>query len=87
MVLMHFQDLQEFLDKSSQGVILLTLGSMLRCSTLPKHVINAFVNTFSKLQYQVLWKIEDDLPNLPPNIIIKKWIPVKDILGNLYDYV
>ncbi|XP_075217447.1 UDP-glucosyltransferase 2-like [Lycorma delicatula] len=76
------KDLKELLDKSSQGFIVLSLGSMLRCSTLPKHVINAFIKTFSKLPYLVLWKIEDDLPSLPQNVITKKWLPVNDVLAH-----
>ncbi|XP_075217442.1 UDP-glycosyltransferase UGT5-like isoform X4 [Lycorma delicatula] len=76
------KDLQEVLDKSSQGVILLTLGSMLRCSSLPDHIIKAFIKTFEKLPYLVLWKVEDELPSLPPNVITKKWLPVKDVLAH-----
>lgn len=83
-ILIYFQDLKELLDKSSQGFIMLSLGSVLRCSTLPEHIINAFIKTFSKLPYLVLWKIEDDLPSLPQNVITKKWLPINDVLGNYF---
>lgn len=41
------------------------------------------MEVFSELPYKVLWKFEDeDLPNKPENIKIRKWIPQQDVLGH-----
>lgn len=43
---------------------------------------NAITNAFKQISQRVLWKWElDDLPNKPINIMTKKWMPQRDILG------
>lgn len=41
------------------------------------------VETFSKLKQNVIWKFEDEsLENIPPNVLIRKWMPQSDILAH-----
>lgn len=58
-----------------------TFGSLIRVSTLPKHIIQTFKDVFSKLPIRVLWKYEDEMPDKPDNIYISKWMPQGDILS------
>lgn len=45
------------------------------------------MDTFAELPYSVLWKFENDsLPNLPNNVVIKKWVPQQDVLGKWPHY-
>ena len=69
------------MDDAKQGVIYFTLGSLVRTSTLPKHVIEAFRDSFAELPVKVLWKFELELENIPDNVYISKWFPQSDILG------
>ena len=41
------------------------------------------LSAFAKLPYKVLWKYEESFPNLPKNILVQKWLPQQDILGNI----
>lgn len=58
-----------------------TFGSMIRVSTLPKHVLQIFKNVFAKLPIRVLWKYEEEMPDKPDNVFISKWMPQRDILS------
>lgn len=76
------QDLHEILNKSKKGVIYMSFGSNVHSSELPLDKKNAFLNVFRKLEYTVLWKWEDEnLKSKPHNLIIRKWLPQKEILG------
>lgn len=75
-------DLQKFLDNSKNGVILFSMGSIARSADFPEEKRNALIKSFAKLKENVLWKWEDEnLPNLPKNVKIMKWIPQSDVLG------
>ena len=44
---------------------------------------NAFLEAFRKLKYQVIWKWnEENIPNLPTNVMLTKWTPQQDLLGH-----
>ena len=77
-----FQDIEKFISESTHGVVYFCLGSLLKGKTMPVHLRNAFLNAFRQLPQRVLWKWENDtLPNKPDNVMIKKWMPQRDILG------
>lgn len=41
----------------------------------------AILHSLSKLKQRVLWKWENEtIPNQPPNVFIRKWMPQRDIL-------
>ncbi|GAB0098882.1 UDP-glucuronosyltransferase [Sergentomyia squamirostris] len=76
-------NIKEFLDGADNGAILFSLGSHIRTSHLGAGRIQAFVNAFRKLNQRVLWKYEeDDLKNLPENVMLQKWIPQVDVLAH-----
>jgi hypothetical protein len=75
--------LQTFLDESTNGVVIFSMGSVLQSADLPEFKRNALLKTFAKLKENVLWKWEDDkLPGQPKNLKIMKWIPTSDILAH-----
>lgn len=43
----------------------------------------SFLDTFRALKQRVLWKFDDEsLPGVPPNVMLRKWIPQSDILAH-----
>jgi glucuronosyltransferase len=78
------QDLQKYLDESSDGVIYFSMGSYLHSSNMKNATKNALLQAFSKLKQRILWKWESDsLPGQPSNVKVGKWLPQSDILGEL----
>lgn len=76
-------DLQQYMDNSKNGVIVFTLGSVVRCAAMPKEKIKIFSEVFGKLKQNVLWKFEDEsLANVPSNVRIQKWLPQSDVLAH-----
>ncbi|KAK9870225.1 hypothetical protein WA026_006309 [Henosepilachna vigintioctopunctata] len=77
------RDLEELLNNSKHGVIYFSLGSILQSSQMSNQTIKTLIAVFSKLKQTVLWKWEaEELPEKPPNVIIKKWLPQNDILAH-----
>ncbi|XP_029726645.1 UDP-glycosyltransferase UGT5-like [Aedes albopictus] len=76
-------DLQKYLDEAKDGVIYFCMGSNIKSIHFPEEKRNAFLRVFSKLKQRVLWKFEDEtMPNQPPNLMIKAWMPQNDILAH-----
>ncbi|XP_059615441.1 UDP-glycosyltransferase UGT4-like [Phlebotomus argentipes] len=78
------KDFQEILDNAKNGVILFSLGTNVKSWMLGEERIQKFVNAFRKLpQYTFIWKFDnEEVPNVPKNVIIKKWVPQNDILDH-----
>lgn len=74
------------LDEAKQGVILMSFGSLFRSSSLPKSVITSFMKVFTKIPQTVFFKFEDDLPEAPQNVIVRKWLPLRDMMGKRLYY-
>ena len=77
-------ELQMFADGSGEdGFIVFTLGSQIKCSTIPAATVRSFVRAFSQIPQRVIWKWETDEkpPNLSPNVLTVKWLPQGDLLG------
>lgn len=76
-------DVKKFMDDAQNGVIYFSMGSNLRSKDMPEDLKKGILRTFSKLKQKVVWKFEDEkLLNIPPNVLIKKWLPQRGILGN-----
>lgn len=76
-------DLQTYLDKSTDGVIIFSMGSLIPSSDMPSQFRDAFMKAFRGLQQNVIWKFEDEsLTNIPSNVRIQKWLPQSDILAH-----
>ncbi|CAI6360786.1 unnamed protein product [Macrosiphum euphorbiae] len=76
-------DLKTILDSAKHGVIYFSLGSVVKSSKMPRETVSLILSELAKLKQTVLWKWEDDqLPNLPKNVMVKKWFPQNDILGH-----
>ncbi|XP_012261904.2 UDP-glycosyltransferase UGT5-like [Athalia rosae] len=77
------QDIKKFIDEAEHGVVVLSLGTNVQSSTLGTEKLQAIVSALGQLKERVVWKFETDtLPNLPKNVMIKKWLPQSDILAH-----
>ncbi|KAJ8980274.1 hypothetical protein NQ317_005132 [Molorchus minor] len=77
------QDLQDYLDSAKEGVVYFSMGSNIKSINFPPERRDMFLRIFRKLRQKVLWKFEDDnLPGLPANVKIGKWLPQQDILAH-----
>ncbi|XP_046688217.1 UDP-glucosyltransferase 2-like [Homalodisca vitripennis] len=74
------KDLQELLDNAKKGAIVMSFGSLVRTCTLPKHVIRMFMNVFSRIPQIVILKYEEDFPEAPKNVIMRKWLSQRDLI-------
>ncbi|KAG5672607.1 hypothetical protein PVAND_002722 [Polypedilum vanderplanki] len=75
--------LKEFMDTANDGVILFSMGSVVKAIDWPIEIREALVKSFAKLKQKVIWKYENEtLPNKPDNVMISPWIPQRDILAH-----
>lgn len=59
-----------------------TLGSVVAISSLPQNIKNVIIDVLGKVSQRVLMKYEDDqMKNMPENMMIKKWFPQRDIIS------
>ncbi|XP_049308428.1 UDP-glycosyltransferase UGT5-like [Bactrocera dorsalis] len=76
-------DIKQFLDEAEHGAIYFSLGSQVQSKDMPVEKLRLFLNVFAQLNQCVLWKFENDsLPDLPSNVMVKKWLPQSDILAH-----
>lgn len=46
-------------------------------------MLQLFLKVFGSMKQRVLWKFEDEsIDQLPPNVMIRKWLPQADILAH-----
>jgi len=83
MCIQYLQDILEFIEQSPHGVVYFTFGLTAKMSSLPKRTKKALMDGLAQIPQRVLWKYEDEIENLPKNVMIKKWLPQHEILCNI----
>jgi len=77
------KDLKEFVDGAGEhGFIFFSLGSNVAGTDLDQPRRDAFLKAFARLKQRVLWKFEENMTNLPSNVLIRQWAPQQDLLGH-----
>ncbi|CAH0731745.1 unnamed protein product, partial [Brenthis ino] len=76
------EDLKKIMDNAKHGVIYFSMGSNLRSKHFPEELRQDLLKMFGELKQTVLWKFEDNLPNLPSNVHILHWAPQQSILAH-----
>ncbi|XP_022913422.2 UDP-glycosyltransferase UGT5-like isoform X2 [Onthophagus taurus] len=75
------QNIEKWINESSEGVVYFSMGSMLIGHSFPIKKREMFQRAFSRLKHRVLWKWENDtMPGKPDNVMTQKWMPQFDIL-------
>jgi glucuronosyltransferase len=78
-------DIDQFLRKGKKGAILMALGTNMRSDQIGQDAIDAILEAFRLLpDFNFVWKFEtaEMLKNVPPNLLIKAWLPQNDILAH-----
>ena len=75
--------LQTILDSHPAGVLLVSFGSSIKPSQMTKEKMKVFLETFSQLNYTVIWKWDgEEMSDLPSNVILQTWVPQQDLLAH-----
>ncbi|KAJ8927981.1 hypothetical protein NQ314_019509 [Rhamnusium bicolor] len=77
-------DLEDFIRGSGDaGFIYFSMGSSVRAANMPNYLRRMLMIVFKNLPQRVLWKYEaeDDMPDLPTNVKLGRWLPQQDILA------
>lgn len=73
------------MDSATEGVILLSFGTVVRSWDLPEETLNIFKRAFAELPYKILWRwAPDNFPNKTSKIKLLKWLPQQAALGIEY---
>lgn len=75
------QDILEFIEDSLHGVVLFTFGSTVLMSSMPSYRRTAFLEALAQLPQRILMKYEGEMIDKPNNVMIRKWLPQRDILS------
>ena len=75
-------DLQSYMDQSTNGVILVSFGTMV--AEIHSEVISKMIKAFKNVDYNVIFRypLPANLTNIPFNIRVMSWVPQNDILGH-----
>ncbi|XP_077289976.1 uncharacterized protein LOC143913834 [Arctopsyche grandis] len=76
------KDLQEVIDSAKHGVIFFSMGSNLKSKDMDVELRQNILKVLSGFKETVLWKFEENLPDKPKNVIIRKWMPQSSILAH-----
>uniref|UniRef100_A0A158QJQ4 UDP-glucuronosyltransferase n=1 Tax=Haemonchus placei TaxID=6290 RepID=A0A158QJQ4_HAEPC len=77
------QEFERIVSKSSKGVILFSLGSLVKSSDMPMDVRRAFTEAFQSFpDYVILWKEDRKFNITNSNIFYYDWIPQVDLLAD-----
>lgn len=65
----------------NKPVVIFLLGTT-AAKAMPDKYKEMFFSVFRKMPYKFICQFGDDVPNLPSNVMSKKWLPQQDLLGN-----
>ncbi|XP_037027840.1 UDP-glucosyltransferase 2-like isoform X2 [Bradysia coprophila] len=77
------QDIKQFIDTATDGVVYLSFGSISKGKELPTNKRDTFINTFAKHKQKFIWKFSEPTVKMPENVLAKSWFPQADILGHM----
>lgn len=68
-------------------MIYISLGSILKATSLPSEKLQSILNVINKLPQRFVWKWgSEKLPGNPKNVLNSPWLPQNDILGKCLKY-
>lgn len=78
------EDLLKFVESAKKGVVLFSLGTIVRSDFMDEKRKKAFIDAFRSFpEYNFIWKYESKLElKLPSNVKILSWVNQNDILAH-----
>lgn len=78
-------NLQKYLDSAKDGAIIFSFGTNMKIKDMDADKLNALLQGLGKISpMKVVFKSEIELKDAPKNILVSKWLPQNDILGEYY---
>ena len=73
----------DFIKDAHDGIILFSLGyTGFEPQDIPSSLIQAFINSFSKLKQKVVMRFDRNLlAKIPENVLVIDWLPQTELLG------
>lgn len=75
--------MEKFIEEAEHGVVVFSLGSIAKSNTMTAEIKAAFQDAFAEIPQRVIWKFDDSIENLSRNVLLTKWMPQRDILGEI----
>ncbi|XP_065201051.1 UDP-glucosyltransferase 2-like isoform X2 [Planococcus citri] len=77
------KEIRDFVQNAPNGIIFVSLGSVVQFSSFPKEIHDIFLKVFSRLPYHIIWRHNkpEEIRNLPKNVLVHQWLPQNDILA------
>jgi glucuronosyltransferase len=74
----------DFMNKSKNGVVYVSFGSVMRASMMPESRRKLLLSVFARFpDYDFIWKWETEtMDDKPSNVMLSKWLPQQDILAH-----
>ena len=73
----------QFLTNSKKGVVYMSFGTVIKSSLMSDQTKEIFRKMFLKFsEYDFIWKLDKDVPNLPKNVLVSNWLPQQDVLAH-----
>ncbi|XP_050497644.1 UDP-glycosyltransferase UGT5-like isoform X1 [Diabrotica virgifera virgifera] len=76
------EEFMNIMNNAKDGVILMSFGTNIHSANIKDDKKNSIIEALGQLKQTVLWKFDADLDNLPKNVILRKWLPQKEILAH-----
>ncbi|XP_033164207.1 UDP-glucuronosyltransferase 2B4 [Drosophila mauritiana] len=78
------QELEDFIQGAGEhGVIYFSLGTNVRTKNMVEDRKRILIEAFGSLPQRILWKFDDEeLQDIPSNVLVRKWLPQQDILAH-----
>ncbi|GLH04124.1 UDP-glucuronosyltransferase, partial [Gryllus bimaculatus] len=74
------EELERYVSEAEAGVVVFSLGTMVRVSTWADERLRALWGALGALPQRVIIKSRDPLPSAPPNVRVERWLPQFDLL-------
>ena len=61
----------------------MSFGTVIKSSLMSDQTKEIFRKMFLKFSdYDFIWKLDKDIPNLPENVLVSNWLPQQDVLAH-----
>lgn len=79
------RDIKDFLQDANYGAILVSLPSQVYGVSFNLDIISVLMNSLGGMRQKILFEWDGaKIPDLPTNVLVRRWIPMSDILAHPY---
>lgn len=73
--------MEEFIQGAKHGTIVISFGTVTDTMVFRDETIPILRDVFAEIPQRVIWKSGENVGGISDNVLISKWIPQQDILG------